>query len=252
MSNDEKIVPKYEPGNKFFKKLDNFWYHNKWTVIIVLFFVVVLLVCTLQMCSNDKPDISVMYAGPYKFGQTDKLNFRSAFAEIAPDRNGDGINQVALVDLYILSDEEIAAKKAEIGDTAMVNYEVFSANYEAFEQHMWAGDTVICLLTPELYKSVYVEDENGEERSGFMRLEEVLGYTPAVAYDEHSIRIKDTPFGKYFPMMERLDDDTLLCVREMSPLSSMWNKKSAAEYHEYCLGVFRTIFEFEANEKTEP
>ncbi len=244
-NHDEKLVPKYEPGNKFFKKLDNFWYHNKWTVIIVAFFAVVLLVCTFQMCSSDAQDISIMYAGPYKFGQTDALNFRSAFSEITPDRNGDGASKVALVDLYILSDEEIAAEKAKIGDTAMVNYEVFSANYEAFEQHMWTGDTVICLLTPELYKSVYVEDENGEEKSGFMRLDEVLGYTPEGAYDEHSIRLKDTPFGKYFPIMQRLDEDTLLCVREISPLSSMWNSKQTKEYHEYCLDVFRAMLEFE-------
>lgn len=249
MNNSEKIVPKYEPGNKFFKKLDNFWYHNKWTVIIIAFFIVVLLVCSLQMCSNDEQDISIMYAGPYKFGQTDKLNFKSAFAEITPDRNGDGESKVALVDLYILSDEEIKAGKSEIeknGDVAMVNYDVFSANHEAFTQHMWTGDTVICLLTPELYKSVYVEDENGVERSGFMRLDEVLGYTPEDAYDAHSIRVKDTPFGAYFPIIGRLDEDTLLCVREISPLSSMWSKKKAEDYHAYCLDVFREVFAFEA------
>ncbi len=246
---DEKTVPKYEPGNRTLKRLDNFWYYNKWKVIIGVFFAVVLIVCSLQMCSNSEHDITVMYAGPYKFGQTDKLNFKSAFAEISPDFNGDGQSKVAFVDLYILSDEEIAAEKQKIEDengVAVVNYEVFAANYKAFSQHMWAGDTVICLLTPELYKSVYVEDENGEEQSGFMPLSEVLGYTPEGAYDEHSIRIKDTPFGQYFPIFKGLDDDTLLCVREMSPLANMWNKKKTEEYHAYCLDVVRAMFEFKA------
>ncbi len=245
-NHDEKIVPKYEPGNKFFKRLDNFWYHNKWTVIIALFFAVVFLVCTLQMCSSDEQDVSIMYAGAYKFGQTDALNFKNAFAEITPDRNGDGASRVALVDLYILSDEEIAAQKTEIegeNGVAVVNYEVFSANYEAFTQHMWTGDTVICLLAPDLYASVYVEDEDGEERSGFMRLDEVLGYTPDGAYDAHSIRLCDTPFGKYYPIMERLPKDTLLCVREISPLSSLWDRKKSEEYHAYCLDIFRAMFE---------
>ena len=62
MDNNEKIVPKYEPGDNFFKKFENFWYYHKWKVIIAVFFVVVFIVCSLQMCSRDEQDITVMYA----------------------------------------------------------------------------------------------------------------------------------------------------------------------------------------------
>lgn len=246
---DEKIVPKYEPGNKFFRKLDNFWYHHKWKVIIISFFVIVLLICTLQMCSREDQDIYIMYAGPYKFGQTDARSFRSAFSAITEDRNNDGYCRAELVDLYILSDEQIIAEKTKLesqGYGAEVNYEAFSANYEAFEQHMWSGDTVICLLDPDIYTSVYVEDENGNNVSGFMKLEDVLGYLPEKAYDEHSIRIGDTPMGEYFTILQNLDEDTLLCIREKSPMSSIWSKKKTDEYHDYCKEFFRKIFEFKA------
>ncbi|MBQ4557448.1 MAG: hypothetical protein IJA60_07370 [Clostridia bacterium] len=252
---DEKITPVYEPGSKAFRKLDNFWYHHKWKVIIIGFFAIVLLICTLQMCQREDSDIYIMYAGPYKFGQTDARSFKQAMSTVVTDKNGDGYSKAELVDLYILSDEQIQGKKEDleanedVGGVVVVNYEMFSSNYKAFEQHMWAGDTIICLLDPYLYESVYVVDDNGEKLSGFMKLSDVLGYVPENAYDEYSIRIKDTPLGKHFTILQNLEEDTLLCVREMSSMSSLWNKKRTEEYHAYCLDVFRAIFEFEAPEE---
>ena len=249
---DEKITPKYEPGNNFFKKLDNFWYHNKWTVIIVGFFAVVLFICTFQMCSREEQDIYIMYAGPQTLGQSYTRSVKDAFAEVVTDRNGDGRRGVEIVELWVPSDEQIAAGKAEIeagGGPAIVNYEAYASNYEAFEQHMWTGDTVICLLDPVLYSTVYVEDDDGTAQSGFMKLEDVLGYTPANAYDEYSIRISDTPLGEYFTILQDIDTDdekALLCIRKKSSLASIWNQKKTNEYHEYCTEVFKAIFEFEA------
>ena len=114
---------------------------------------------------------------------------------------------------------------------------------------MWTGDTVICLLDPTLYYTVYVEGDNGEIQSGFMKLSDVLGYTPENAYDEYSIRISDTPLGQYFSVLQDIDDDdekVLLCIRKKSSLASIWNQKRTNEYHEYCIEVFKNIFEFEA------
>ena len=45
--------------------LDNFWYHNKWTVIVVTFFVAVLLIGIVQMVGRPKYDTSVCLASPY-------------------------------------------------------------------------------------------------------------------------------------------------------------------------------------------
>ena len=114
---------------------------------------------------------------------------------------------------------------------------------------MWTGDTVICLLDPVLYSSVYVKDDSGEIISGFMKLSDVLGYTPENAYDEYSIRISDTPLGEYFSILQDIDTDsekTLLCIREKSSLASIFTQQRTDEYHEYCIEVFKNNFEFEA------
>lgn len=247
MQDNEKLSAVYEPGTKTLKKLDNFWYHYKWPTIIISFVVVTLLVCSLQLCTRVEPDLYVLYAGPHKFGQTDSMNLESAFSNITEDRTKDGRRLAELVDFFIMSDEQITGELDALGETAanmVVNYELFASNREAFDNHIIAGDTVICLLDPHLYKDVYVTGDDGERLSGFMKLSDVLGYTPANAYDEYSIRIGDTPFGQYFSVLSDLEEDTLLCIRGMSSFSYLLSKKKTEAYHEYCTEIFKNIFTF--------
>jgi prolipoprotein diacylglyceryltransferase len=49
--------------NPILKWLDNFWYHHKWTVIVVLFFAFTLTVCFVQCSSNEPTDLTVSFAG---------------------------------------------------------------------------------------------------------------------------------------------------------------------------------------------
>ena len=104
---NDKLTPTAEPGGKFFRWLDNFWYHNKWKTIIVSFLLLTLIVCAVQFAGREDADIYILYAGPYKFGQTDTQSLESAFSAVADDRNGNGKVRVELIDLYLMSDEQI-------------------------------------------------------------------------------------------------------------------------------------------------
>lgn len=238
----EKITPVYEPGGKFYRWFDNFWYHNKWKVIVISFLVLTFTVCFVQFFGRENVDIYVLYAGPYKFGQTDTQSLESAFSYIADDRDGDGKKNVVLVDFYLMSDEQIrgAVSEAQSGGNGAisVNYEMFASNRNSFDQQILAGDTVICLLDPWLYEDVKAAD-------GFLPLEEALGYTPKGAFDEYSIRIGDTALGSYFSVLRGLDKDTLLCVRRMSSFSFLKGKSRTEKYYNYCLETFGKIFTFE-------
>ena len=217
----DKLAPAGEPGAKAFRWLDNFWYHHKWKVIIISFIVFTLTVCIVQYASNEDADMYILYAGPYKFGQTD------ARAE--------------LIDIYILSDEQIAgeiARAEAAGESVTVNYEFFANNRTIFDQQILAGDAVICLMDPWLYADV-------KSAGGFLPLEEALGFTPENACDEYSIRLADTAFGQYFSVLAGMEPETLLCVRRMSTFSFLKGQKRTEEYHAYCLEAFQNIFAFE-------
>lgn len=245
--NQEKIKPAYEPGTKFFRWLDNFWYHYKWAVIFTVFILVTVIVCSVQFFSREEPDMYILYAGPYKFGQTDTRSMERVFSSIVTDRNGDGKAFAQLADYYILSDEQITGEleKAKANHEAVaINYEMFANNREAFDQQIMAGEMVICLLDPYLYADVHVLDDDGNKVSGFMPLSEVLGYTPEYAVDDYAVRIGDTPLGQYSEMLQKLDEDTLLCIRKMSSFAFLQGKKRTEKHHAYCREVFCEIFAY--------
>ena len=153
----DKLAPAGEPGAKAFRWLDNFWYHHKWKVIIISFIVFTLTVCIVQYASNEDADMYILYAGPYKFGQTDARAFEAAFSSVIEDRSGDGLARAELIDIYILSDEQIAgeiARAEAAGESVTVNYEFFANNRTIFDQQILAGDAVICLMDPWLYADV--------------------------------------------------------------------------------------------------
>ena len=240
---EEKVTPVYEPGGKFYKWFDNFWYHNKWKVIIISFLVLTFTVCIAQLFGRESVDLYVLYAGPYKFGQTDTQSLESAFSYITDDRDNDGKTNVVLIDFYLMSDEQIqgavSAAQSEGKGPVSVNYEMFASNRNAFDQQILAGDAVICLLDPWLYEDV-------KAAGGFLPLADALGYTPEGAVDEYSIRIGDTPLGSYFSVLRGLNDDTLLCVRRMSSFSFLKGQTRTEKYYNDCLDTFEKIFTFEA------
>ena len=76
--------------SKFFKWLDNFWYHYKWTLLIAVFFIVVLVVGLVQLFSKTESDATVMYAGPYQLSNDEINAIRNDLTSLLPyDFNGD-------------------------------------------------------------------------------------------------------------------------------------------------------------------
>ena len=57
-----------------YKWLDNYWYHYKWTTIIVVSFAVILTICIVQMATKETYDITVLYTGPHIFIKEEKLS----------------------------------------------------------------------------------------------------------------------------------------------------------------------------------
>ena len=98
----------------FLSKISNFWFCNKWKVIIGLFAILLVTVCTLQMCGNETEDITILYAGSC-YVQTDHISeMKQAFSAVLPaDFNGDGVKNVDIASCHVYSDEQVQQRKEE-------------------------------------------------------------------------------------------------------------------------------------------
>ncbi len=230
---------------------DNFWYHNKWKTIITVFLIVVFGVCIFQYATREVPDVYIMYAGPSYFSAGDVIGFKSAVRDVMDDYNGDGEKGMTLITLTCVSEEKIEALEAEAEAESRelyIDLAMNAQNQRQFDMEIFAGEAVICFLDPSLYETV-------KEAGGFMKMsdiftkEELSGLT---VYDECGIYLKNLEFGKYYGVMSRLSDDTIVCIRKVATISVFKGKKKYEKLHGYHVDLFKNIVNFEYPEGYTP
>lgn len=225
---------------KIRKWLENYWYHYKWTTIVVAFFVIVLGIGIFQMATKEEYDLDVLYTGPEMLTVEEKRDLANAFSSVmSKDFNEDGTKSVLINDITILSDEQIAEKEAEAKAESDSLYYDYSNREDAISRVstlISTGETVICLMDEYMY-------EKYASQNAFQKLEDVLGEKPEYAIDDCAVYLSDTPFGKYFSACMALPADTILCVRKPSVISN-GNKSKAEEHYDFAVETFRALFEF--------
>ena len=218
--------------------LDNFWYHYKWHVLVGLFIVVFLFVSIGQMIDKEKVDVYILYAGPTAFMAAEIYEIQDAFETIMPDLNGDGQKVVQFIDITVLTDEQIA-DNMEKADAEGVDYkpdmEYIANARQKFKLQLAAGDAYIVLADP----GMYAEDKG----VGIYQSLESLGVSAEHAYDEYSVVFRDTDFGSYMPVFQKLPEDTLMCFRTMGVTSKARGKKEQ-EKHDNQLVMFKEMVNF--------
>lgn len=228
------------PLRRAIKWLDNFWYHQKWIVIIVAFFAVTITICTVQMVTKVDDDVCILYAGPCEFSPNQTREIQSAFRSVMEDYNGDGEKQVEFVNLLLMTDEQleeaIAAAQAD-GNVLLYNQQTINENKNKYTTQIFAGQTSICLLDPNWYGNV-------RDSGGFAKLSDVLGYTPENAVDEYAVRLVDTPFAQAFSALTLYPEDTLLCLRLKSTVTIFKSEKKQDAWYESQCKMFRSIMGF--------
>ena len=78
MGEDKQFAGEIVIQNRFLKWLDNFWYHYKWTVIVVAFFLFVGIVCLVQCSGRESADLTVTYAGGFVFNEEERAALSNA------------------------------------------------------------------------------------------------------------------------------------------------------------------------------
>ncbi|MGN1048153.1 MAG: hypothetical protein ACI4QZ_06055 [Eubacteriales bacterium] len=232
--------------NRFLRFIDNYWYHHKWAIIGITFALIVILICTLQMCEGEKEDLSVVYAGPDSFMVGDRLtNIHAALKTVLPeDYNGDGTKHVEWISYYVMSDEEIKYHQSEaekIGEEYYYNSAVISENLKNFQNIIVSGEYSLCFLSPYLYEMV-------KRENGFTPLSEIFDEVPDAAVDEYGVRLSETEFGKYFPGISELPEDTVICLRRVGGIGALLRKSKNEKENAQSAELFRAIVAFKAEE----
>ena len=225
----------------FFKWLDNFWYHNKWIVLIVAFFVISGSVILVQFMQKEDYDALVLYTGPVAPNALETKDIEDAFESVMySEYNKDGKKNVSLNPLFLLTDKQYNMdeyKFDENGNVVVYNNAELMKAKEQYTTQIFVGEAVICLLDPAWYDEAYKKD-------AFVPLKELIGETPEGAYNDSALYLKDTAFGEYFTAFEALPDDTLICFRKMSSSSGLKNKRKEEKRYEYNKEFFIDILEF--------
>lgn len=256
MENEKLNGADIKVEGRFLRWLENYWYHYKWPTVIVSFFVIVLLVCTLQMCTKETEDISVVYAGPVQLSSSEMGAMESVLNFIMPkDFDGSGQKASAFINYQIYSEEQIknaqSNREEEIEENlgndgahtapdeapAQINRHYNTTNYNNFFKYIQTGESSICFLDPSIY-----EELKGER---LMKLSDVLGYETENSFDGYGIKLSELGIYEAYAAVRMLPDDTVVCI--LKPL--VMGKSSKEEMYAREKDMFRAVVEFKNDEK---
>lgn len=239
---------------RFLKWLDNFWYHYKWTVIVVGFFALVFIVCFSQCVQKVDINIPVVYAGGYQSVDAERLSWteedraaiKNVLASLYRKAGGDEGKNVGFITYNIYTEEQLRAMATEPpekeGESEKFSPYAFNAakqnniaEFDAFVNYMGTGECSIWLLSEYVY-----EEKRVWERA--MPLAELFGEDiPEGAYDDYAIRLGDTALYRYYDALRVLPEDTLILLTR----GWVMGASSDAETYESYVKLYRAMVEFE-------
>ena len=137
--------PSPAQNSKFFKWLDNLWYHYKWHILIGLFALITVIVCVAQCASQKKFDTLAVYAGDRVLSAEESQELSRIFGEaLAQDYDKDGKKTVQLVTFSVFSDgsQLLGSTDAERDLNNFLN----------------TGECSVWLVSPYVYESSNLSD----------------------------------------------------------------------------------------------
>lgn len=224
--------------------LDNYWYHYKWPTIIGAFFLIVVIICTVQACSKDDYDLTVVYAGREALTSTEREGIRAALCAYAPEKsNGKGKANVGFNAYNIMSKEQITEEKQqtdENGNPVFVDNSFYTNEYNTYSDYINTGECAILLLEGWEYDKL-------AETGRLLSFGEALGYTPEGAISDYAVRLGDTEIYAKYDVMKNLPEDTVVCL--MRPL--VWGRSRKSENYETDKQMFASVVKIKAEVEGE-
>ena len=214
------------PSGAFAKKLENFWYHNKFAVIVAVCVAVAAAVILSAALSRERYDAFVLYAGDADLGlhtasqTSDFQRIRRALTDRAADRDGNGEVSVNLQALFVMTPSQIEAFNDTHGDDGTeVNIRLVQDNTSVLQNQLLYSDYYILLLSEPIYRAY---GASGTDNALFADLSAYAG-EGVTFFAEDAVLLSSTAFGR-LPGVKNLPADTVICFRKLSEFAAAKEK----------------------------
>lgn len=230
-SNEKLPEGELTPRSEFGKKLDNFWYYNKWKVIGAIFVLAILAICLFQCMTRESYDLSILYGGAMSASDERTQDMRAALTDISEETVG-----LTVLEIY----GEDYAKKNPDSFNAIAN----NNNYTNLCHLITTGEYSVLILDRWIY-----EDIKGNV--GFRSVDEVCGkgtVSDEQKYDATAVYFKKTAFyGSNAGAFSGISDDAVICICIYSPFKAAVGCGGVAETdpdYDKSVEIFRAILTY--------
>lgn len=213
--------------SKALKWIDNFWYHYKWTFIIVVFFLVIGIILTFQLITKEAYDAYIMYVGDMTIPDTTYQDIVDSLERVVEDYDENGEINVNFQRLGFISDPE-----NELAGTVNASATSYLASMTVQPQYLY-------LVTPAVY-DIY------KDSGIFLPISELIVDVPADwFYDETAVLFNKTTYARTNAGVDSFGDDVLLVIKTM-PYTRPDSAKQASEKaaYEHHLDILKNIIAF--------
>jgi len=177
--------------------VENFWYYNKWFVLVGIVFLTLIIIASVQFFSKDEPDVGLTYAGATILSDDVCEKIIRSSEDSVSDVNGDGKSSVDFKNFVLHSDFELLKNE---GQKIQAREE-----FKAYSDEILSGDGCILLLDKYFYEELA---ENGS----LVNLYEIYTELPKSAVDFFGLRLGDTALFKK-DGFSSLPADTIVCLK---------------------------------------
>lgn len=233
------------PTSPFLKKLSDFWYYNKWKVIIITLFAIVIIVGIVQMATKEKYDLKVTVATHTIYYRENLTGLEASLVSLMPDDvNGDGKKNLQLSYYKIYSEAEMKeaneAETDEYGHPVIYADEAYNkSQMQEFNSYLMTGECTVMILSEYLYNDLI---GRREEDILIKPLGEIFGdeLPKGAMSDGYGVRLSETYAYEFLEGFHFLPEDTVICI--MRPYA--WGASSDKEAYAAALEYFKSIVTF--------
>ncbi len=227
--------------NRFLKWLDNFWYHNKWAIIICAIFLFAFIVCVAQCASREVSDAYVTFAGGFEVKDKEKAALEEILNGLSEDIDSKDPMTVGVVSHTFYSEEELRAlfTDEENGFDNEGYNRARQPNVERFSNlsdYVMTGECSIWFVSEAVYAELNMQKKLA------VPLKSTFGSVPASAYDNCAVCLVDTEFYQYYrEKLSFLPEDTLIVLTNPN---AVWGASANEKQYGRVKALYRAIIEF--------